>query len=152
MHIFLSKNARNSRRILEVFLLYLFGIGVGLESLAGFISHAFFANLTAEQIGWPTGNPFQFEVAIANLAFCVLGFLCLWLRGKFWLATAIGFSIFLLGDAYGHIVQIAQHADYAPYNAGVVLYNDIFFPIVLLATLFAYWQATRKAAYIPSLS
>ena len=56
----------------------------------------------AASIGWPAGNPFQYEVAVANLAFGVLGLLCLRFRDGFWTATAIGWSVFMLGAAAVH--------------------------------------------------
>jgi hypothetical protein len=56
------------------------------------------------------------------LAFGVLGVLCLWFRRGFWAATTIGFAVFIEGAAYGHIRDIVVHHNYAPGNAGVVLY------------------------------
>ena len=50
-------------------LLYLVGI-------QGFIyagGHLFFPDPIAESIGWPKGNPFQWEVGLANLSYGVLG-------------------------------------------------------------------------------
>ena len=40
---------------------------------------------------------------MADLTVGVLGVLCIWLRGNFWLATAIANAVWLLGDAIGHI-------------------------------------------------
>jgi hypothetical protein len=45
---------------------------VGVGGLVVSASHLFFAEATAEQIGFPVGNPFQFEVALANFAFAIL--------------------------------------------------------------------------------
>ncbi len=64
-----------------------------------------------------TSNPFQQEVAYANLAFAVLGLLCLFFRGNFWFATIIGASVWYLGNAYGHIKQISNLQNYFPGNA-----------------------------------
>jgi len=61
---------------------------VGIAGILGFYSHTFNAAATAEFIAWAPGSPFQFEVATANLAFGVLGVLCLWFGGAFWAATA----------------------------------------------------------------
>jgi hypothetical protein len=69
----------------------------------GFIPHVFFPDQTAESIGWPTGSPFQFEVGVHDGAWGVLGFLCIWIGGLFWLATGLGWSLFMLGATYGHI-------------------------------------------------
>jgi hypothetical protein len=76
-----------------------------LEGIFAFYGHAFMAEQVAQSIGWQP-SLFQFEVAIANLAFGVLGILCLRIRDQFWLATGIGVSVWLLGDAYGHIREM----------------------------------------------
>jgi hypothetical protein len=72
-----------------------------------------------------------------------LGILCAKYRGNFWAATIIAFSIFYLGAAYGHIVDIIQNANFAPGNAGAPLYLDIALPAVLLS-LFAAYKITDQ--------
>lgn len=116
-------------------LLYLLAIAVGVGGLWGFIGHVFFADRVAAYIGWPQGSPFQFEVGIANLAFGILGLLCIRIRGDFWTATIISSSTFLLGDAYGHIRDIIVNGNYAPGNAGAPLYLDVIIPVLLISLL-----------------
>ena len=53
--------------IVESFLLWFLVIVVGFGSLYAFVGHAFVTHV-AWSIGWPTGSPFQFEVALHNLA------------------------------------------------------------------------------------
>jgi hypothetical protein len=43
---------------------------------------------------------------VANLAFGILGVLCLGNRNGFWTATAIGWSTFMVGAAVVHLRQI----------------------------------------------
>ena len=45
---------------------------VGVPGIVGFSGHVFNADQVAESIGWPKGNPFQYEVGIANLSYGVL--------------------------------------------------------------------------------
>ncbi|MGA3199529.1 MAG: DUF6790 family protein [Halobacteriota archaeon] len=89
--------------IVEPFLLWFLVIIVGIGSLWAFTGHAFVADDVARSIGWPTGGPFQFEVALHNLAVGVLGVPCFWVHGGFWSATVIAFAVFGIGAAYGHI-------------------------------------------------
>lgn len=125
--------------IVESFLLWFLVVGVGLESLWAFIGHAFAADDVAKSIGWPAGNPFQFEVALHNLAVGILGILCFWLRGDFWIAAVVAFSVFGLGAAYGHITDMRRHHNYAPGNVGPILYlGDIFTPLLLIGLLIVY--------------
>lgn len=123
-----------------MFLLSLLVISVGIASLIGFIGHIFFADRVAIDIGWATGSPFQQEVGFANLAIGILGITCIWLRGKYWVATVIAATIFLWGAAYGHIMDIIVHSNYASGNAGGALYNDLLVPLIAIALLIAYMR------------
>ena len=104
----------------------------------GFIPHVFFPDFAAEQIGWPTGSPFQLEVGFHDGAWGLLGFLCIWIGGTFWLATGLGWTFFMLGATYGHIVQTVREGDYAPYNF-LTLFSDgfiaLWLPVLALSLL-----------------
>lgn len=138
LHLYFSKRPRTGARVLEVFLLWWFAWGVGMTAFAAFFSNAFSADALATQIGFPTGNPFQFEVSMANLAVCVIGFLCLRYRGLFWTATTIAATVYLWGAAFGHIRQAVVNDNFEPYNTGPILYTDIGVQVVLIAALIIY--------------
>ena len=145
LQLLFQKRPRTAKRIVEVLLLWMLIGCVGLQGLFYFSGHAFEPDLVAKMIGWPTGSPFQFEIAIANLSYGVLGILCIWIRGNFWYATAIGDVVFYLGDAYGHIVQIVRYGDYAPANSGLFLYCEIITALGILALIIAYKLLSRHA-------
>ena len=65
---------RTRGKVFEVIAMVTFGIG-GFASITSFIAHFFFSDMVASSIGWPLGSPFQKEVAGANLAVGLLGFL-----------------------------------------------------------------------------
>jgi hypothetical protein len=143
VRLYLDKQPRTKGRVAEIFLLSFLVITVGIGHVFFFVSHTVFAEATAASIGWPAGNPFQSEVAVANLAVGILGILCYWMRGNFWTATAIGFSVWWMGDAVVHIRSIVVAANYAPNNAGVTLYMDILLPVILIALLVYYLHVNR---------
>jgi hypothetical protein len=143
VHLFVDKQPRTTARVAQIFLLWLLVITVGIQGIFAFIGHTIYADATAASIGWPAGNPFQSEVAVANLTVGVLGILCYWMRGSFWNATAIGFAVWWLGDAVVHIRSIVLSANYAPNNAGVTFYLDILVPVILIALL-AYYLHVKK--------
>jgi hypothetical protein len=138
VHVYLDKQPRTKGRVAQIFLLWFLVVTVGIGSVAFFIGHTVFADWTAACIGWPAGNPFQFEVAVANLTIGTLGILCYWIRGNFWVATVIAFSVQWLGAAVVHIREIVDAANYAPNNAGMTLYLDILMPLILIALLVYY--------------
>ena len=132
----LLEKERNLLKNVEILLLFLLIFDVGLGGLFAFFGHAFMADMVASKIGWPTGSPFQFEIAVANLSFGIIGILSIWLRGNFWVAAGLAYSVFVLGAAYGHIREAVLHNNFAPYNVGPVLYiGDILVPIMILSLL-----------------
>jgi hypothetical protein len=140
-HLALVRGPWTRRNVLRVFLVYAFVFNVGgVGFLFGFIPHVFFADRTAELIGWPTGSMFQFEVGLHDGGWGILGFLCVFLGGGFWLATALGWSFFLFGAAWGHIREVLAEGNFAPYNL-MPAFTDAIIPILLLGMLYAYWRA-----------
>jgi hypothetical protein len=143
VHVYLDKQPRTKGRVAEIFLLWILVITVGIGRVFFFISHTVFADTTAASIGWPAGNPFQSEVAVANLTIATLGILCYWIRGNFWVATVIAFCVQWLGAAVVHIRDIVVAANYAPNNAGLTLYLDILMPVILISLLVYYYYVNR---------
>lgn len=138
VHIVASPSHRNLKGILESLLLYMFIINVALAGLWSFMGHVFFPDDLAKYMGFGPGSPFQYEVGMANLAFAILGLLCIWERGDFWLATGLGYSIFLFGSGVGHMQEyIVNHND-APGNVGLMLWFTMIFPLLLMSVLLVY--------------
>lgn len=135
VHIAATKGRRALSQIADILLLYLFVFPIGLGGLIGFLGHTFRAGSTAASIGWPAHNPFQYEVAVANLAFGILGICCVWVRGGFRAATAIGWSVFILGAGCVHVHQIRAGQPFAPGNAGAMLYFDLIVPALVLTLI-----------------
>jgi hypothetical protein len=133
-----GRRPRTLGRASEGFLVWVLVVWAGIGGLLAFLSHTLLAEQTARAIGWPTGNPFQSEVAVANLTLGVLGILCYWIRGSFWLATVIATSVWLLGDAVVHIYHIVVNQNYHPGNTGLPFYFDILLPFLLIVLLIAY--------------
>ena len=110
---------------------------IGVNGIVGASGHLLYPDPVARSIGWPPGNPFQWEVGVADLGWGVLGVFAPSYGRDFWLATIIVSSIFLLGAAVGHVRQMLGARNFAPGNAGAVFFNDVAIPvfaIVLYAT------------------
>lgn len=138
MHLLISRPAVTATRTIEVLLSYIIPLNIGVGSLIAFVGHAFYGPHIADLIGWPPGNPFQSEVAAANLALGVAGLIGIWWRQGFWLATSLIGALFAFGAAYVHFLEKSQ-GDTASYNTGVFLYTgDLLIPAVFLILSYFY--------------
>jgi hypothetical protein len=146
VHLGLNRRPITRRRVTHLLLLYALVLDVGVTGLFfGFIPHVFFADQAAHLIGWPPGSPFQFEVRVHDGAWGLLGFLSPWIGGSFWIATGLGWSVFMLGATYGHLDQTLREGNYAPYNF-LTIFSDGFIAVWLLVLLYLYyrWGAFQK--------
>lgn len=122
-------------------------VGIGFVYVWYF--HAYAQQFTAPSIGWQP-SPFEFELAYAELGLGVVALLSLWRGFEMRLAATLIFSIFSFGAAAQHIHQMIALHNYAPNNAGWVLwFGDITLPIILLllalASRDAYERTMRRS-------
>ena len=139
LHLRLTRQIPHTReRVVEVFLLFFLCGQWGFGAVLTSVPHILVPDTIAGFVGWEAGSPFQVELGFASLGLAVLGVLSIWLRGTFWIAPAVGRSIFLLGAAYVHIHDIAATGNLAPGNAGPVLFFDIVVPLIVLSLLYVH--------------
>lgn len=132
---YLSKPAPRTRaQLVEALFSYFLLFSIGFNNLYNFVMHVFFGEMAARFIGW-ADSPFQTEVGLASLGFAVVGLIAF--HGDVGLRTGavVGPSIFLLGAAAGHIHQMVTAHNFAPGNAGVIFWTDIFIPVIGLTLL-----------------
>jgi 4-amino-4-deoxy-L-arabinose transferase-like glycosyltransferase len=140
IHIALDKSCRSRERNLEIFLLYLFGVGVAGGGIGGFFGHFFISDVVAQSIGWPKGNPFQLEVGFANLALGILGIIAMGRRDGFREATVIAVTVFGVGATIVHIMDIVQTGNLAPGNT-LQNVSNLLKPALLIGFLTAIRRA-----------
>jgi hypothetical protein len=143
IHLGVSSSRRISKA--ATYLLYLLVMHVGMMGLLTAYAHVFRPAQTSASIGWST-SPYEYEVGMADLTVGVLGIFCLWLRGNFWLATAIANAVWLLGDAVGHIRQMVLNSNHAANNSGIFLITEITMPFVILVLAIYVHMKSRDAA------
>jgi hypothetical protein len=137
--------AQNRALAADITLAYFLLLVVGFNGLYNFFMHAFFGDMIAAYIGWAQ-SPFQFEVAMANLALGVLGILAFRANFGFRLATVIATSVFMLGAAGGHIYNLVVTQNIMPGNIGTVLFTDILIPVTLIFLLWRNHTLSRGHA------
>jgi hypothetical protein len=134
---------RTRGKVFEVIAMVTFGIG-GFSSIFSFVMHFFFSDMVANSIGWPVGSPFQKEVAGANLAVGLLGFLGFW-RRDFWLPYVISKTAFLWIAGISHVADLIQNQNLSVGNAGLTLYMDFIWPMIYILLLLLTRRYTRPA-------
>ena len=82
---------------------------------------------------------------MADVAVGVTACVAFWRDLNFKAAVVIAASIFLLGDATGHIRQMLFVGNFAPGNAGLSFYTDIICPLLAIALLIA---AKRRSSVL----
>jgi len=162
-HVLFDKQTNSRERKIEIYLIYLFALGVAGSGIGGFISHFFLSEPIAESIGWAAGSPFQLEIAFANLAIGVLGFIAVNRRDGFREATVIAATIFSVGATVVHFMDLVETGNLAPGNT-LQNINNLVRPALLITVMvasrrtermpgsevhtaaFARWHATRGQA------
>jgi hypothetical protein len=112
---------------------------IGFFGVFNFIGHSVLSEKIAESIGW-VSNGFQKELGFVSLGIGICGILCYWFRDGFWIATAIPFSVFLIGAGILHIVEIIKSKNFNPGNTWIII-PDFIMPLTIIILLIV--QRTR---------
>ena len=132
--IVLAAIRRSPDNAAERYLSWILLLPIGVTGLWAGIFHVFFPSVAAALIGWQV-SPFQFEVGMADLAIGVTAIVAFWRDLSFKAAAVCAASIFLLGDAVGHVHEMLDAGNFAPGNAGVPFYMDLICPLLAIALL-----------------
>lgn len=122
----------SEKKTLDNLLFYFLIINVGIQGVLVGLIQMFAGKVFASYLGW-SWSPFTTELGIANLAFGVLGILSYWKRSfDFWMASALGYSVFLLLSFFNHIhhkiitTHTVKHGHMSP-----LIYAALLTPITL---------------------
>ncbi len=141
-----TPNPINKSKIIDILFAYFLLFNIGLSYLYNFVMHVFFGEVAAAFIGWAQ-SPFQLEVGFASLGFGIVGVYSFWGSLGFRAATVLAPSFFLWGAAGGHIYQMIVADNFAPGNAGIIFWSDIFIPIIGLTLLCLQYRNPIKTQY-----
>ncbi len=137
LHVRLSQDANDRLRKTEVYLIYMFMLGVGASGLSGFFGHVFTPDAVAESIDWAKGSPFQQEMGFANLALGILGLVSAARRDCFREATVIAVAVVGVGATVVHVIDIIELANFAAgnsiQNAANLLKPALLIPLLLMS-------------------
>ena len=108
---------------------------IGVTGLWAAVFHLFFPQIAAADIGWELesvpvrgrhGGSCDWRDRLRRASGAA------WTSRRRWCMMN---SIFLLGDAVGHVEQMIAAGNFAPGNAGIPFYSDIAFPVLALVLL-----------------
>jgi len=137
LHVRRDTSAKGRLRTVEVYLIYLFVLGVAAGGISGFFGHVFTPDMVADSIDWPKGSPFQQEMGFANLALGVLGLIAAGRRDGFREATVIAVAIVGVGATFVHVIDMVQEGNLAPGNSiqniGNLLKPALLIPILIVS-------------------
>ncbi|MGH2700368.1 MAG: DUF6790 family protein [Actinomycetota bacterium] len=149
LHVRLDTSAKDRLWKVEVYLIYLFMLGVGASGLGGFFGHVFTPDAVAESIDWPEGSPFQQEMGFANLALGVLGLIAAGRRDGFREATVIAVTVVGVGATVVHAIDLIQEGNLAAGNSIQNLAN-LLKPALLIPMLIVSRRCELAGAQDPS--
>jgi hypothetical protein len=149
LHVRLDSRTKDRLWKVEVYLIYLFMVGVGGSGLSGFFGHVFTPDAVAESIGWPIGSPFQQEMGFANLALGVLGLIAAGRRDGFREATVIAVTIVGIGATVVHAIDIVEEGNLAPGNSFQNVAN-LLKPALLIPMLIVSRRSEHEGVQGPS--
>lgn len=129
--------------VVEALFKWFLFFSIGVSYLYNAVMHTVFAETAASYIGW-ANSPFQYEVGFASLGFAAVGFLAAWRSFDMRLAAILGPALFLWGAAGGHIYQMVTEHNFAPGNAGIIFWTDIFVPAIGFALLWLQHRYQRE--------
>jgi hypothetical protein len=138
-HYLIDRQSRTPARRIELFILYVLAISVGANGLSGAFGHLFLSDVIAEGIGWPTGSPFQLEMAFANLLIGVLGLMAISRRDGFRTAAILSTAIIGFGSTAVHLWDIALAGNLSPGNT-IQNVGNLLDPMLLIGLT---WLASR---------
>lgn len=115
---------------------WMLALPVGGMFLVSGVMHTFLAKKTAANIGWQT-NGFQYELGFVSFGIGIAGIVAsATSQPMAWLCVSIVVSVFLLGAAANHILEMVRDKNFKPGNSVILLY-DIGLPVSLWILLFA---------------
>ncbi|NCF70428.1 MAG: hypothetical protein GWP59_01880 [Chlamydiales bacterium] len=129
LHVFLGEDSKKESQIAKRFLQHFLFIGVGVQGLATAYMQTFEPESISKFLDWQSSG-LLLEVAKANFAFGLLGILTIWFRGNFWVATGLGYSIFLLTKFISHVSDQGSFLALQP-----AFYSDFCIPFFILTLL-----------------
>ncbi len=129
IHMFLSGFPTDASQISTILLLHQFVVTFAVLGVGGVFANMIFAEKNARHIGWP-GGPFQIKYGFTQLGLGIMGVMCIWFRGGFWLGTVVSMYMYGIGGLWTHFHEMKVNHK-ADLNSIANLVMDVAYQVFL---------------------
>ena len=122
--------------VCSTLLLHQFVVTFGLLGIIGTITNIIKAEDNAKALGWPRG-PFQIKYGFSQLGLGVMGVMCIWFRGGFWLGTLVSMYIYGVSSLWSHIAEMKRQGKATVNDVGNLIIDVIYQIMLTVLSVYA---------------
>ena len=122
--------------VCSTLLLHQFVVTFGLLGIIGTITNIIKAEDNAKALGWP-GGPFQIKYGFSQLGLGVMGVMCIWFRGGFWLGTLVSMYIYGVSGLWSHIAEMKRQGKATVNDVGNLIIDVIYQIMLTVLSVYA---------------
>lgn len=122
--------------VCSTLLLHQFVVTFGLLGIIGTITNIIKAEDNAKALGWP-GGPFQIKYGFSQLGLGVMGMMCIWFRGGFWLGTLVSMYIYGVSGLWSHIAEMKRQGKATVNDVGNLIIDVIYQIMLTVLSVYA---------------
>lgn len=122
--------------ICSTLLLHQFVVTFGLLGILGMITNIIKAEDNAKMLGWP-GGPFQIKYGFSQLGLGVMGVMCIWFRGGFWLGTLVSMYIYGVSGLWSHVAEMKRQGKATVNDIGNLIIDVIYQILLTVLSVYA---------------
>ena len=117
-------------------LLHQYVVTFGLVGVIGLITNIIKADENAKSLGWP-GGPFQIKYGFSQLGLGVMGILCIWFKGGFWLGTLFNMYIYGVSGLWSHVAEMRKLGKATRNDIGNIIIDVIYQAVLTVLYIYA---------------
>ena len=122
--------------VCSTLLLHQFVVTFGLLGIIGTITNIIKAEDNGKALRWP-GGPFQIKYGFSQLGLGVMGVMCIWFRGGFWLGALVSMYIYGVSGLWSHIAEMKRQGKATVNDVGNLIIDVIYQIMLTVLSVYA---------------